>query len=326
MTAWHTFARAALVSQGGDDANPMLVPNIEPGPNLAVALLGAVLAAGSLAISLRVWNVVRRMLPKAPRHPARWGFVHAVSIVVIALFVLVLEREIWPPISKVGSSAGSSIGSSAGADDPAATDVVTELFLTCAVTGSVALWILFVARRVDPHGWWALGLRAGGNARSVVAAALMFAFVLPGIWGVGLVWAWVLEHVGAGFQPQRIAADVSKLSAADAGKVLVMGVLVAPLFEEIVFRGFLQGLFVERLGQRAGILLTCLMFGALHGQSAFLPIFCLSLLLCAVMNHTQRLAASFTVHALNNAIVFAVYLVAGDTRLVTGVAALPFHG
>ena len=44
------------------------------------------------------------------------------------------------------------------------------------------------------------------------------------------------------------------------------------------------------------------------------------------MNHTQRLAASFTVHALNNAIVFAVYLVAGDTRLVTGVAALPFHG
>jgi membrane protease YdiL (CAAX protease family) len=313
MTTSRFLACASALAQGADgEDNPMLVPNLQAGPTLAQAAFGAVLALASLSISLRVWSVVRRIAPKADRHPARWGFAHAISIVVVALFVLVLEHEIWPPI--------------AGAEDPSAANVVSDLALTCGVTGGVALWILLITRRVDPRGWRALGLRRGDNARSVVVGAMMFAFALPGIWGVGLVWAWLLERVGAGFQIQRIAADVTKLSAADAGKVLVMGVLVAPLFEEIVFRGFLQALFVERLGQRAGIFLTCVLFGALHGQSAFLPIFCLSALLCTIMSHTQRLAASFTVHALNNAIVFAVYLVAGDAQLVTGSCALPFHG
>lgn len=51
------------------------------------------------------------------------------------------------------------------------------------------------------------------------------------------------------------------------GTLLVMAfaVLVAPLVEETVFRGFLYPVFARSLGIPAGVLLTGLLFGLLHG-------------------------------------------------------------
>ncbi len=44
----------------------------------------------------------------------------------------------------------------------------------------------------------------------------------------------------------------------------VMAVTVAPLFEELLFRGFLQPLLSRTFGVGAGILMTALIFGSLH--------------------------------------------------------------
>lgn len=44
----------------------------------------------------------------------------------------------------------------------------------------------------------------------------------------------------------------------------IMAVTIAPLFEEMLFRGFLQPLFSRTLGIIAGILLTAVLFGVLH--------------------------------------------------------------
>ncbi len=44
----------------------------------------------------------------------------------------------------------------------------------------------------------------------------------------------------------------------------VMAITIAPLFEELLFRGFLQPLFCRTLGVVAGIALTSLIFGSLH--------------------------------------------------------------
>jgi len=45
-----------------------------------------------------------------------------------------------------------------------------------------------------------------------------------------------------------------------------LGITLAPLFEELTFRGFLQPLLVRSLGAAAGILLTAVPFGLLHFQ------------------------------------------------------------
>ena len=48
--------------------------------------------------------------------------------------------------------------------------------------------------------------------------------------------------------------------------IAIFGSIVAPVCEELVFRGFLQPLLVRSLGMAAGILATALPFGLLHFQ------------------------------------------------------------
>jgi membrane protease YdiL (CAAX protease family) len=45
----------------------------------------------------------------------------------------------------------------------------------------------------------------------------------------------------------------------------LFAILLGPLFEEIVFRGFIQPLFARDLGTVAGVLLAAGLFGLLHG-------------------------------------------------------------
>ncbi|HUA84455.1 MAG TPA: CPBP family intramembrane glutamic endopeptidase [Bryobacteraceae bacterium] len=47
--------------------------------------------------------------------------------------------------------------------------------------------------------------------------------------------------------------------------MLIFAALIGPIFEEIVFRGFLLPLLARSLGDAAGILLTAALFATLHG-------------------------------------------------------------
>jgi membrane protease YdiL (CAAX protease family) len=53
-----------------------------------------------------------------------------------------------------------------------------------------------------------------------------------------------------------------------------------------------------------GVAATSIVFASLHGTGAFLPIFALSLVLGGVMLRTQRIFASWSVHALHNGLMF----------------------
>lgn len=91
-------------------------------------------------------------------------------------------------------------------------------------------------------------------------------------------------------------------------------VVLPPLAEEIVFRGFLYGtLRANKLGVGWSIFITSAIFGALHlfGAAdgkllwiAFLDTFVLSLVLCYVREKTGSLWASIGIHALKNGFVF----------------------
>src|SRR5207302_10359159 len=48
--------------------------------------------------------------------------------------------------------------------------------------------------------------------------------------------------------------------------LMAMAVLVAPLVEETVFRGYLYPLFAKSFGILPGILLTGILFGLMHGS------------------------------------------------------------
>ena len=81
----------------------------------------------------------------------------------------------------------------------------------------------------------------------------------------------------------------------------IFAVTMAPLMEELFFRGFLYPVLTRRIGMVASILLTSVAFGFLHGAQlkyswAVLVIFLVGVVLTTVRALTKSVAASFLVH------------------------------
>ena len=153
----------------------------------------------------------------------------------------------------------------------------------------------------------------------------------------------ILAMVGNWMLPFPDHAPIDKMfaTANDAWMLMSFGVLVAPFFEEMIFRGFLLPAVAtgwdwchERLtGTRPRHLVTvgnpvwstgAKVFGALVVSAPFalmhsaqvgsawgplMLLYCVSLILCAVRLVTRSLAASTVVHSAYNFMLFAVMLV-----------------
>ena len=84
--------------------------------------------------------------------------------------------------------------------------------------------------------------------------------------------------------------------------VSVFAVMLGPLFEELVFRGFLQPLLQARWGPRLGLLATAAAFSSLHGPNyqwhwQYLLVLFLAGLAFGVARHlTGSTAAAFLLH------------------------------
>ena len=103
--------------------------------------------------------------------------------------------------------------------------------------------------------WKSLGW---GPSRIPVASSL----------ALGIALAFGLAILGGLLRIPDVDSPVTKMLASrDSAAILVFfGVLVAPLAEELAFRGFLQPLIVRSFGAIAGICLTALLFGMLHWE------------------------------------------------------------
>lgn len=251
-----------------------------------LAQVGAVLIAVALSLAPITILVARRLFPGRNVVFARWGFSHVLGVLVFGFALVWLSQVVWP-------------------SRPDTFDVQAELVRMAAVLAAIVALIARFAQQLDPDGWRALGLWRGMHARAIATGLSAYLISLPGILGLGLVWPWVLDKLGIPFAPQALAEGFKSLPHERMALVLVLGIFVLPLFEEILFRVFLQPLLVQNFSEKGGVLLTSALFAALHGESAFLPVFGLSLVLGAVMLRTQRLSAVWVVHALHNACVFA---------------------
>ena len=109
----------------------------------------------------------------------------------------------------------------------------------------------------------------------------------------------------------------------DAYLLSLLAVTLAPLMEELFFRGFLYPVLARRMGVFWGIFLTALPFGLLHLQqygwawSAALLIFLVGVVCGAVRASTRSVGASFLVHAAYNGtqMLLAVVATRGFTHM-----------
>ncbi len=98
----------------------------------------------------------------------------------------------------------------------------------------------------------------------------------------------------------RKAAQSGDLST--MGMIAVAGVIVAPLSEEFLFRGYFYGVGKRYAGPWLSALLTAALFAAFHASlTAFAGLFVLALALTVAYERTGSLAVPVTMHALFNA-------------------------
>jgi membrane protease YdiL (CAAX protease family) len=94
--------------------------------------------------------------------------------------------------------------------------------------------------------------------------------------------------------------------------VFVVG--IGPLCEELAFRGFLMPLLMRSLGTAGGIVLTAVLFGAMHGYEYewswrhMLLISIVGIVLGWVRNDTGSTAASTFMHATFNLTQLAAFV------------------
>lgn len=106
-------------------------------------------------------------------------------------------------------------------------------------------------------------------------------------------------------EPQPLVDLFSKVSAqhnASALRLIILSaVVLQPVCEEFIFRGFFYGVWKRYLGAWSGGFLACLLFAATHGSlSAFGGLFTLAVCLNIAYERTGSLLVPIVVHAMFN--------------------------
>jgi membrane protease YdiL (CAAX protease family) len=191
------------------------------------------------------------------------------------------------------------------------------LFSQAVLDGGAILFLYAMLKpRTNEPFWQSIGWHGMRNrAGKIRASALQF---LAG----GAMLA-VVVSFASGFLNSKETLPIEELLQARVSILLfgILGVLVAPLVEETVFRGFLYPVIARRLGIAAGIAITGTLFGLMHaaqlwggwGQIALL-IF-VGVVLTWVRARTGTVAASYCVHLGYNSlqlIGYLIYVVSGS--------------
>jgi uncharacterized protein len=118
--------------------------------------------------------------------------------------------------------------------------------------------------------------------------------------------------------PKNLPIDTLFRTPAQAWVLTIFGVTLAPLMEELFFRGFLYPVLVRGVGLPAGIFFTAVAFTLLHGMQLMfswgpvLVIFLVGMVLTMVRARTNSVAAGLLIHVSYNGTISALMFFATD--------------
>ena len=188
--------------------------------------------------------------------------------------------------------------------DPAADGVVHE---AAALIGTLAgglggLLAVVWAYRQRGAGWVAAGLR-GLPLDSIVRPATVIAFLLI---GSSMLYNIVFEAV-LDRQPASVADPMIEfVRGGDAAWIwlpllVVAAVVMAPLVEEVIYRGVIYRAFRERGGSGLAMLASGLLFGLSHFQLDYLlPLWAIGVVLAWTYERSGSLLPAILTHAIYN--------------------------
>lgn len=185
-------------------------------------------------------------------------------------------------------------------------DITASFQLTVfdALAGLGIIWLILKKYKV---GWTAVGLRKFKPLRAALLVAAMFvAFIMLAY--IALIAAKLLLP---GFDPNQ--AQVNEFTKAVNGNAKIISflalVVIPPIIEEIIFRGFMFPSFSDKVGVYAGALVSSALFGFAHLQANVgVYTVVLGLLLCYMYKRTGSIIPGMALHMLNNYIAYAAIM------------------
>lgn len=163
-----------------------------------------------------------------------------------------------------------------------------------------------------------LGLHRGrGVFREIFAGLIGYLSILP-VAGVGLVLTVILTAIGQAVRGEAVPTPTHPIMGMMDGGwaalafVFFLASVLAPVVEEITFRGAFFGALRSRWSFLASGLVTGFIFAAIHPQGIFAipPLMAIGFGLAMIREWRGSLIASVTAHAVNNSVllVFAFFL------------------
>lgn len=141
----------------------------------------------------------------------------------------------------------------------------------------------------------------------------------PGFFVMGVVLALVIESLSRFLPiPKSLPLDKYFNDAASAYLMAAFGITLAPLLEELFFRGLLYPLLRRSLGLVTAVVLTAVAFAAIHGAqlgyawAPILGIFVVGVVFTLTRERTNSVAASFLMHCGYNFSLFFLLWLASD--------------
>ena len=268
----------------------------------AIGVLAGVVLGGLAFVIGLVMNAARAIIVRRALPPTRYRGP--------AIFVLLLISTLISSIGVVGAT-GDLVALQAGGD---LTVGGSLLLLTITQIGLLLTAGLFVVAPGALHGVRLLPER--GGARSILLGLLLAVPAWLGATTLGLILTRLLELAGRQPEPGIVDAAVARIDPT----VLVLAlVVVAPVAEELFFRGVVLNAWMREYGTRTGIFGSAAVFAAIHANLesidsliasvvTVVPIFGLGIALALIYRGTRSLAASMAMHAGFNAISVSIAL------------------
>jgi membrane protease YdiL (CAAX protease family) len=255
-----------------------------------LALIGAVaFVAGLLYVAVRQLRVRRFLPPERYRGPA---------VLILVLLVLSLAFVLTAPF---GSDAAALV---LGEGELTLLGAVV-LLVSTQVAMLVVSWLLVLR----PGALVGLPGLPGPNAAQAVTSGVgwgVVAWLVATLAGAAAVL--LLQRLGIEAPPQAAELAIAML---DPFLVVVAVVILAPIAEEIFFRGIVFNALLREGGRRWAFIGSSALFAVIHiSLVAVVPILLLGLALAWIYQRTGNLLAPMAMHATVNGISVALALLA----------------
>lgn len=274
------------------------LPESLPSWTIGLLTIGVILTL--IWLARRILSPDKFTLTRTPGRPNRLNPAH----VLLVYFVLHAPSLILAVIFL-------STGGEASGRPPTEPTLIAQLagqVLAVAAALLVARWCFTGRIRRG------LGLCGRHWLYDTLRGGVGFVALLPWCLGLAMASAWVLRQINPDLvRLHTMLGILPELNVGWQAVVIVSAVILAPLVEELIFRGLMQSMLRRVIGPWGAILASTGIFAFLHfgqGAQAIPALLLLSVVLGYNYERTGRLVAPIAIHMLFNLVMILIFLTA----------------